>query len=130
MANFNRVIIVGNLTKEPELKYTPKGTAVLSITIAVNRKYKSGEDKKQETAFVPVVAWSKTAELINQYCHKGDPLMVEGRLQTRTYEKEGQKHYVMEVVVENMQLMGGKKESESPEQAQEEEPLWPGEEGK
>ena len=114
MANFNKVILIGNLCKNPELRYTPQGTAVLNCTLAVNRQWKSGEETKKEVAFVPVVAWSKTAEIINQYCHKGNPLMVEGRIQTRSWEKDGQKQYKTEVVAENIQLLGAKRE-EKPE---------------
>ena len=111
MANFNRVILIGNLCKQPELRYTSKGTAVLSFTLAVNRKYKAGEEMKQDTAFVPVVVWSRTAEIINQYCDKGSPLMVEGRINTRSYEKNSQKIYIVEIIAENIQLMGAKKET-------------------
>jgi len=118
MANYNKAVLIGNLCKEPELRYTPQGTAVVNITLAINRKYKSGDELKEETAFVPVVAWGKTAEIINQYCHKGSPLMVEGRIQTRSWEKDGQKQYKTEVVVENIQLLGNKKE-EKPEQSTE-----------
>lgn len=119
MANFNKVILIGNLCKDPELRYTPQGVAVVNITLAVNRKYKSGEETKEDVAFVPVVIWNKIAEVVNQYCHKGNPLLVEGRIQTRSWEKDGQKQYKTEVVAENIQLMGGKKE-EKPEQTTEE----------
>ena len=104
-ANFNKSILIGNLCKDPELRYTPQGTAVVNITLAINRKYKSGEEMKEDVAFVSVVAWGKTAEIINQYCSKGSPLMVEGRIQTRSWEKDGQKQYKTEVVVENMQFL-------------------------
>ena len=118
MANFNKAILIGNLTKDPELRYTPQGTAVVNITLAINRKYKSGEETKEDVAFVPVVLWGKTAEIVNQYCKKGSPLLVEGRIQTRSYEnKDGQKQYKTEVVGENIQLMGGKKE-DKPEDKQ------------
>ena len=117
MANFNKVILVGNLTKDPELKYTPQGTAVLNITLAINRKYKAGEEAKQDTAFVPVVIWGKIAEVVNQYCKKGNPLMVEGRIQTRSWEKDGQKQYKTEAVAENIQLMGGERKEPQPEEA-------------
>jgi single-strand DNA-binding protein len=118
MASYNKAILVGNLCKDPELRYTPQGTAVVNITLAINRKYKSGDELKEEVAFVPVVAWGKTAEIINQYCHKGSPLMVEGRIQTRSWEKDGQKQYKTEVVAENIQLLGNKKE-EKPKQSTE-----------
>ena len=116
MANYNKAILVGNLTRDPELRYTPQGTAVVNISLAINRKYKSGDEMKEEISFVPVVAWGKTAEIINQYCSKGSPLMVEGRIQTRSWEKDGQKQYKTEVVAENIQLLGTKKE-EHPDKA-------------
>jgi len=109
MANFNRVILIGNLCNDPELRYTPQGTAVANISLAINRKWKSGEETKEDVAFVPVVFWGKVAEIVNQYCKKGNPLMVEGRIQTRSWENaEGKKQYKTEVVCENIQLLGKK----------------------
>lgn len=117
MANFNKVILMGNLCKDPELKYTPQGIAVMSNSLAINRKYKSGEEMKKEVTFISIVIWGKIAEVVHQYCKKGSPLMVEGRLQTRTWEDtEGKKNYKTEVVVENIQLLGGKKEDSGPKQ--------------
>ena len=111
MANFNKCFLIGNITKDPELRYTPQGSAVVNITIAVNRKYKSGTEMKEDVAFIPVVLWGKTAEIVNQYCHKGSPLMVEGRIQTRSWEDTtGKKQYKTEVVGENIQLLCAKKE--------------------
>ena len=125
MANLNKAILIGNLTRDPELRYTPQGTAVVNISLAINRKYKSGEETKEEVAFVPVVAWGKTAEIINQYCHKGSPLMVEGRLQTRSWEDTaGKKQYKTEVVAENIQFLGGKKEDKPEEESQEPKGGW------
>lgn len=112
MANLNKVILIGNLTKDPELRYTPQGKAVANTVIAINRKFKLNEEMKEDVAFVPVVFWGKTAEVVNQYCHKGSPLMVEGRIQTRSWEKDGGKKYATEVVAENIQLLGGKKPEE------------------
>ena len=117
MANFNKVILLGNICKEPEARYTPQGTAVINITLGINRKYKSGEELKTEATFVPVVIWGKTAEVVGKYCHKGDPLMVEGRIQTRFWEKDGQKQFKTEVVAENIQLMGNKKEEKPSEES-------------
>ena len=112
MPSFNKVFLIGNLTKDLELRYTPQGKAVANITIAINRKFKSNEEMKEDVAFVPVVLWGKTAEIVNQYCHKGSPLMVEGRIQTRSYKKDEQTIYVVEVVAESIQLLGGKKPEE------------------
>ena len=119
MANFNKAILIGNITKDIELRYTPQGTAVANFSLAINRKYKSGEELKEDVTFIPIVAWGKTAEIINQYCHKGSPLMVEGRLQTRSWEKDGQKQYKTEVVAENIQFLGGKREDKPVEETTE-----------
>ena len=124
MANFNKAFLLGNLTRDPELRYTPQGNAVVNITIAINRKYKSGEEMKEDVAFVPVVLWGKTAEIVNQYCNKGSPLLVEGRIQTRSYEKDNQKIYVVEVVGEHIQLLGQKKEEKTTEAEKTTEETW------
>ncbi|HWX18457.1 MAG TPA: single-stranded DNA-binding protein [Candidatus Binatia bacterium] len=103
MASFNRVIIAGNLTRDPELRYTPKGTAVARITLAVNRTYttETGE-KKEEVSFVDVDAWARQAEVIAQYMKKGRPLLVEGRLKQDTWEDKNthQKQSKLKVVLE------------------------------
>ena len=114
MANLNKVFLIGNLTRDPELKYTPSGVAVANFTLAINRKYKSGDEVKEEATFLPCVAWQKTAEVLNRYVYKGDPLFVEGRLQVRTWEdKKGDKRYTTEIVVEKIQFLGGKREDAS-----------------
>ena len=108
MANLNRVFLMGNLTRDPELRYTPNGTAVSNLRIAVNRKFKtqSGETK-EETAFVTVVAWGKQAETCTQFLAKGRPIFVEGRLQTRSWEtQDGQKRNVLEVRASRVQFLG------------------------
>jgi single-strand DNA-binding protein len=87
MANFNKVIIAGNLTRDPELRYTPKGTAVAKFGVAINRSWKSETgEKKEEVIFVDVDAWERQAEVIAQYFRKGRPILVEGRLQLDTWE--------------------------------------------
>ena len=108
MASLNRVFIIGNLTKDPELRYTPGGTAVANLRMATNRKYKdrSGE-MKEEVCFLTVVAWDKQAEVCNQYLHKGSPLFVEGRLQSRSWDgPDGKKRNVIEVRAERVQFLG------------------------
>src|SRR5271166_4210436 len=87
MANLNRVLLIGNLTRDPEVRYTPKGTAVAEIGLAVNRIY-SGEDgeKKEETTFVDVTLWARQAEVAGQYLKKGRPVFIEGRLQLDTWD--------------------------------------------
>ncbi len=109
MANFNKVLLMGNLTKDPELRYTPQGTAVVNLRLAVNRKFKDrNQELKEETCFVTAVVWDKQAEACNQYLHKGSPLFVEGRLQSRSWEdaSSGQKRSVIEVRVERVQFLG------------------------
>lgn len=109
MATFNKVIMMGNLTRDPEMRATPKGTAVCSFSLALNRKYKTetGEDK-EEVTFVDVEAYGKQAELIGKYVTKGRPLMVEGRLKLDSWEKNGEKRSRLKVVTENFQFMGGR----------------------
>ena len=115
MANLNRVLLIGNLTRDPEVRYTPKGTAVTEIGLAVNRVY-SGEDgeKKEETTFVDVTLWARQAEIAGQYLKKGRPVFIEGRLQLDTWDDKqtGQKRSRMRVVAENLQLLGSRQESE------------------
>jgi single-strand DNA-binding protein len=115
MANLNRVLLIGNLTRDPEVRYTPKGTAVAEIGLAVNRVY-SGEDgeKKEETTFVDVTLWARQAEIAGQYLKKGRPLFVEGRLQLDSWDDKqtGQKRSKLRVVAENIQMLGSRQESE------------------
>jgi single-strand DNA-binding protein len=115
MANLNRVLLIGNLTRDPELRYTPKGTAVTEIGLAVNRIY-SGEDgeKKEETTFVDVTLWARQAEIAGQYLKKGRPVFIEGRLQLDTWDDKqtGQKRSRLRVVAENLQLLGSRQEGE------------------
>ncbi len=111
--NLNKVFICGNLTRDPELRYTPSGDAVANISLAINCSWKGKDgEQKNNVVFVSVVAWKRTAEVINQYVHKGDPLFVEGLLQLRSWDdpESGKKRSKMEVVAERIQLMGSKKE--------------------
>src|SRR5271168_4591484 len=111
MANLNRVLLIGNLTRDPEVRYTPKGTAVTEIGLAVNRIY-SGEDgeKKEETTFVDVTLWARQAEIAGQYLKKGRPVFIEGRLQLDTWDDKtsGQKRSKLKIVAEGLQLIGAK----------------------
>ncbi len=127
MANFNKVLLIGNLTKDPELRYTPQGTAVVNLRLAVNRKFRDkNQELKEETCFVTAVAWNKQAETCNQYLHKGSPLLVEGRLQSRSWEdNSGQKRNVLEVRAERVQFLGSppsKSVTEQPPEEQSQEP--------
>ena len=108
MASFNKVFLIGNLTKDPELRYTPQGTAVVNLRMAVNRKFRNkNQELKEEACFITVVVWSKQAESCNQYLKKGSPCFVEGRLQSRSWEDNaGQKRNVIEVRAERVQFLG------------------------
>jgi single-strand DNA-binding protein len=107
MANLNKVLLIGNLTRPPELRYTPSGTAVADLRMAVNRSFSTqGGERREETCFLTVVVWSKQAESCSEYLDKGSQIFVEGRLQTRDWEgKDGQKRTVTEVVAERVQFM-------------------------
>ena len=111
MASFNKVILLGNLTRDPEVRYTPKGSAVCDLGIAVNRSYTldSGE-KREEVTFVDVVLWSRLAEIAGEYLKKGRPIFIEGRLQLDTWDdkQSGQKRSKLRVIGETMQLLGGR----------------------
>lgn len=120
MANLNRVTLIGNLTRDVELKYTGKGTAIADISIAVNRKWKDQDNQmKEETTFVDLTAFGKTAELAGQYLAKGSSCYFEGRLNLETWEDKTtqQKRTKMKVVIENMQFLGSKKDSGSQSQS-------------
>ncbi|MEW5758739.1 MAG: single-stranded DNA-binding protein [Candidatus Omnitrophota bacterium] len=107
MANLNKILLIGNLTKDPELRYTPQGVAVVNLRMAVNRKFKDRNgEMKDETCFITVVAWDKQAEVCNQYLQKGKSIFVEGRLQSRSWEDaSGQKRNVVEVRAERIQFL-------------------------
>lgn len=111
MASFNRVILLGNVTRDPELRYISSGTAVTDIGLAVNdrRKTASGE-WVEETTFVDVTLWGRTAEVAGEYVTKGSPLLIEGRLKLDTWEKDGKKNSKLRVVCDRMQLLGGRGE--------------------
>lgn len=115
MASYNRVILVGNLTRDPEVKYTPKGTAIIDIGLAVNRSYSTDAgEKREEVTFIDVTLWGRTAEIVGEYCKKGRPLMVEGRLHMETWDDKatGQKRSKLKVVGENIQLLGSRGEGD------------------
>src|ERR1041385_4282360 len=109
MASFNKVILLGNLTRDPEVRYTPKGSAVCDLGLAVNRVYTldSGE-KREEVTYVDVVLWARLAEIAGEYLKKGRPVFIEGRLQLDTWDdkQSGQKRSKLRVIGENMQMLG------------------------
>lgn len=111
MANYNRVILAGNLTRDPELSYTPSSTPICKFGMAINHYWTDREsnEKREETCFVDCTAFGRQAETINQYMTKGRPILVEGRLQfSRWTNQEGQKRSKLEVVVERSQFLGGR----------------------
>jgi len=108
MASFNRVILVGNLTRDPELRYIPSGTAVSDIGLAVNDRVKRGDQWVDEATFVDITLWGRTAEIANEYLSKGAPVLIEGRLKLDRWEKDGQKHSKLKVIGERLQMLGGK----------------------
>lgn len=125
MANLNKVMLIGNLVADPELRYTPKGTAVTDLRLAVNRVRSNEQGQRQEeTTYLDVTLWARQAEIACQYLNKGRAVFIEGRLQTETWEDKnsGQKRSKLKIVGENMQFIGGggggsRSESPAPEAA-------------
>ena len=115
MANFNRVILMGNLTRDPELANTPNGTSICKFGIAVNRKFK----ERESTMFIDCTTWGKIGELIHQYSRKGDPIMIEGWLEFHSWEDKssGQRRSKHSMTVENFQFLGGKPAGDSQRQS-------------
>lgn len=114
MASFNKVILIGNLTRDPELRVTANGNSICKLGLAVNRVYstKDGE-RREETTFIDIDAFGKPAEIISKYMRKGRSLMVEGRLKLDQWESEGQKRSKLSVILENFQFLGGRDDAES-----------------
>jgi single-strand DNA-binding protein len=109
MASYNRVVLLGNVTRDLELRYTPGGTAVTDLGLAVNDRRKSADGQwVEETTFVDVTLWGRTAEVACEYLRKGVPVLIEGRLKLDTWEKEGKKQSKLKVVGERMQMLGGR----------------------
>lgn len=108
-ASLNKVLLIGNLTRDPELRYVPSGTAVATFTIAINRVYTSqAGEKKEEVSFIRIVVWGRRAEVCGEYLSKGSPVFIEGRLQSRSWEgQDGQKRSTTEVIADNVQFLKG-----------------------
>jgi single-strand DNA-binding protein len=105
---FNKVVLMGNLTRDPELRSTPSGQQVASFSLAINRSWKNASGEQQEAVdYIDCNAWGKPAEIITQYMRKGSAILVSGRLQQRSWEQEGQKRSKVEVVVEDFNFVGG-----------------------
>lgn len=115
MASLNKVMLIGNLTRDPELRVTPKGTAICQFGLAVNRQFKDESGAtRDETTFVDIEAWGKQGETVAKFCTKGKPLFVEGRLKLDTWDDKttGQKRSKMKIVLENFQFLGGREGGE------------------
>ena len=119
MANYNRVILVGNITRDIEVRNLPSGTAVADVGVAVNdhRKNQAGESV-QETTFVDATFWGRTAEVAAEYLSKGSPVLIEGRLKQERWETDGQKHSKLKVVCDRMQMLGRKTDAREVSDAQ------------
>ena len=113
MVDVNRVILAGNLTRDPELRYTPSGQAVVDLNMAINRVYTSGGEKKEDTCFVSVVAWGRQAEMCGEYLSKGSPVLIEGSLQYDQWQTDGgEKRSRLRVRADRVQFLGRPKRAE------------------
>ncbi len=108
MASFNRVVLVGNLTRDVELRYTPQGTAVTDVGLAVNERVKRNDQWVDEANFFDVTLWGRLAEIAGEYLSKGSSVLIEGRLKQETWEQEGKKRSKVKVVAEKLQMLGGR----------------------
>ena len=105
MASFNRVTLLGNLTRTPEVRYTPSGTAVASFGLAINRRYRQGTETKEEVCYVDVTAFGAQAEAIGEYLAKGSPALIDGRLRWHQWEKDGHRFSKLDVVADRVQFL-------------------------
>lgn len=112
MASVNKVILIGNLGRDPEVRYTPSGAAVCNVSIATTRNWKSKDtgDRQEETEWHRVVFYDRLAEIAGEYLRKGRPVYVEGRLKTRKWQKDGVDQYTTEIIADQMQLLGGRED--------------------
>jgi len=117
MATLNKVLLMGNLTRDPEMRYAPNGTAVTTFTVAMSRAYNTATgDKKEDVCYVRVVCWAKLAQVCGEYLFKGRPVFVEGRLQSRSWQaQDGTKRATLEVIAQNIQFLGKGKTQDSAE---------------
>ncbi len=115
---FNRIILIGNLTRDPEIRYTPSGVAVATVPIAVNSRYKQGNEMREETLFIDAIVFGKQAETCTQYLNKGRMVLVEGRLRERRWEYEGQKKSKFEIIATNVRFLSKRETGESADSEQ------------
>ena len=106
--NLNKVMLIGNLTRDPELKYTPSGTAVAEFGLAVNRNYKQGDEWKKDVCYIDITVWSRQAENCAEYLKKGSQVFIEGRLRFNSWESEGKKRSKLDVVADNVLFLSKK----------------------
>jgi single-strand DNA-binding protein len=112
MVSLNRVLLAGNLTRDPEVRYTPSGRAVSDLGMAINRRFRTSDGQdKEDTCFVDIVVWGRQAETCGEYLGKGSPALVEGRLQFDQWEKDGQKNSKLKVVADRVQFLGSPRSS-------------------
>jgi len=111
---YNKVILVGNLTRDPELRYTPQGTPVCNFRLAVSTRYKQSQEAKEDTLFIDIVTFGKQAETCSQYLTKGKPALVEGKLQERKWESDGQQRSKVEVIASTVRFLGKKGDGSAP----------------
>jgi len=111
MASFNRVILLGNITRDIELRRTPQGTPVTDIGLAVNDRVKKNDQWVDEPTYVDITLWGRTAEVAHEYLHKGSPVLIEGRLKYESWEQDGKKRSKIKVVGERMQMVGSRGDS-------------------
>jgi len=111
---FNRIILIGNLTRDPETRYTPAGVAVTTVPVAVNTRYKQGDELKEETLFIDAIVFGRMADNCYQYLTKGQQVLVEGRLRERRWEYEGQKKSKFEVIANNVRFFSKREKEEIP----------------
>jgi len=102
----NRVMLIGRLGKDPELRYTPSGTAIAKFTLATDRRKRNGEEQPPD--WHRITAWSRLAEICSQYLMKGERVMIEGRIEYRSYEKDGVRHYTTDIIAEDLEMLGGR----------------------
>jgi single-strand DNA-binding protein len=105
MASFNRVTLLGNLTRDPDMRYTPSGTAVASFGLAINRRFRQGTETKEEVCYVDITAFGAQAEAIGTYLSKGSPALIDGRLRWHQWEKDGQRQSKLDVVADTVQFL-------------------------